>query len=208
MIGRDLAVEGAIQNADIVEVWGSVRGAVLADHLVIHPGGMVTGRIDTGGADVNGLLDGRVRVRNLISIGPSGAVRGNVRYGRLSLAMGGDLAAEVRNVPPELGGDFEVVVKRGQSVAVTSADLHATDAEDGAAALTYAVSNVARGFLALVAAPRKAIIQFTQADIEAGRVLFVHDGSGLDPAGFDVVVADSQGATTGAPRRVSVAVLE
>lgn len=207
MIGQNLAVQGIIRNAAVVEVWGSVDGAVMADMVVIHPGGRVKGRLEADAADVKGSLDGRVRVRNLISIGASGSVSGDVRYGGLALEFGGSLSGEVRNIPPELGGDFELVVQQGQSVRVTSADLSATDVEDDDASLVYTVSNAERGFIALASAPADAVATFTQGDISAGSVLFVHQGEGVDPGGFDVVVSDSQGATTGAPRRVGVAVL-
>lgn len=207
VIGRDLAVHGTIRNAAVVEVWGVVEGTVQADRIVIHPGGQVKGRVDVGAAEVDGLLDGRVRVRNLISIGASGSVSGDVLYGGLALALGGSLSGEVRNVPPELGGDFEVVVRQGQAVRITTADLSATDAEDDDASLVYTIGNVSQGLIAFAAAPREAILSFTQGDIEAGSVLFVHHGDGIEPGGFDVVVSDSQGATSGAPRRVSVMVV-
>jgi cytoskeletal protein CcmA (bactofilin family) len=207
VIGGDLVVQGAIRNAQEVEVWGSVLGAIAAERVVIHPGGRVVGTLEVGAADVHGLLDGRVRVRNLINIGKTGVVHGDVRYGQLALAAGGDLAAEVRNVPPELAGDFEMTVKRGGYVRITSADLSANDVEDGAHLLTYTLSNAASGFVALVSAPAAAVETFTQADIAAGSVIFVHDGTGDDRAGFDVVLRDSQGESAGPPRHVSVAVL-
>jgi len=207
VIGKDLTLKGAIRNAALVEVWGSIVGAVQADHVVIHPGGRIEGRLEAGAADVEGRLDGRVRVRNLISIGATGTVTGDVRYGGLALALGGSLAAEVRNIPPELGGDFEVVVKQGQSVRVTPADLSARDAEDDDASLVYTVTNAVQGFIALASAPGEPVSNFTQGDIAAGSVMFVHQGDGVEPGGFDVVVSDSQGATTGAPRHVGVAVV-
>lgn len=207
IIGGDLVVQGAIRNAQEVEVWGSVLGAIAAERIVIHPGGRVVGTLDVGAADVHGLLDGRVRVRNLINIGRTGVVHGDVRYGQLALAPGGDLAAEVRNVPPDLAGDFEMTVKRGGQVRITSADLSASDVEDGAHQLTYSVSNAANGFIALATAAATSIQSFTQADIAAGAVIFVHDGTGEPVAGFDVELRDSQGATAGPPRHVSVAVL-
>ena len=207
VIGEDLIVHGQIRNCNEIEVRGAVLGSIAAERVIIHPGGRVIGTIDAGSADVNGLLDGRVRVRNLISIGSGGAVHGDVRYGQLALAAGGDLAAEVRNMPPEIGGDFEVVVRSGRSVRLTSADLTATDAEDGGSALAYRISNAAHGFLAHSEAPAAAVETFTQADIAAGLVLFVHDGSGTSGVGFDVVVTDSQGASSGSARRVAVVVL-
>jgi hypothetical protein len=47
---------------------------------------------------------------------------------------------------------------------------------------------------------------FTQADLEAGIVAFMHDGRSTELAGFDIVVADNSGGTSGAPRSVKVAV--
>lgn len=207
IIGADLVIYGDVRNALEVEVLGSILGNVDADSVTIHSSGKLAGALNATTAEVNGHLEGRIRVRGLIDIRESGVVRGDVRYGALALAPGGDLAASVRNMPPELDGDFEMTVRRGLSTMVTPADLSATDAEDGAAALTYHVSNVLHGFLALSAAPRMAVESFSQADIGAGRVSFVHDGDEEAVAGFDVLVTDSQGASSGPPRRVTVAVV-
>ncbi len=49
-----------------------------------------------------------------------------------------------------------------------------------------------------------SVINFTQADIEAGRVLFVHDGGDSTSANFDVLVADDSGATSGRAQTVTV----
>lgn len=207
VIGADLVVYGDLRNALDVEVLGSVVGKLEAERVIIHPTGRVEGALNAAHARVNGHLEGRIRVRELISIGDGGIVRGDVRYGQLELSPGGDLAASVRNMPPELSGDFEMTVRRGRATMVTPADLSATDAEDGATALTYHVSNVLNGYLALSAAPRTAVESFSQSDIGAGRVNFVHDGSEEAEAGFDVMVMDSQGASSGVPRRVTVAVI-
>ena len=45
---------------------------------------------------------------------------------------------------------------------------------------------------------------FTQADLEAGKVIFVHNGATGPMAGFDVIVADNSGATSGPPKTVEV----
>ncbi len=207
IIGEDLVVHGDIRNGGDVEVRGAVHGKIAAEHVVVHPGGRVMGSLDAGSADVHGLIDGRVRVRRLISIGANGAVHGDVRYGQLAMEPGGDLAADVRNVPPEIGGDFEVVVRHGRSVRITTADLTAEDREDGAEGLVYRVSNVADGHLSRASFPSSPVETFTQAEIQSRDILFVHAGGGGDGAGFDVVVTDSGGATSGHPRRVRVVVL-
>ena len=207
VIGADLVIQGEVRNGTQVEVLGSVLGTLDAEHVIIHPGGRVVGTLTAGSADIRGLLNGRIRVRNLISIAAGGAVHGDVRYGQLALAAGGDLAADVRNIPPEMTGDFELVVRRGRTVRVTSEDLSAFDPDDTPDSLTYHVSNAQHGSLALASAPRTAVVSFTDAAIRAGDVLFVHDGSGDAEAGFDVSVTDHAGASGGDPRRVTVKVL-
>jgi cytoskeletal protein CcmA (bactofilin family) len=207
LIAHDLVIQGEVRNGGEVEVHGTVHGLLAAERVIVHPGGRVIGILEAGSVDVNGLLDGRIRVRHLINIGASGVVQGDVRYGQLAMAPGGDLAAEVRNVPPQLGGDFEVVVRRGRTVRLTSADLTAIDPDNTASELVYRISNLTGGFLAHHA-PNHPVDAFTDADIAGGAVMFVHDGSSGTEAGFDAVVTDPDGASSGAPRHVTVLVVD
>jgi len=109
-------------------------------------------------------------------------------------------------VPPELFGDFELEVARGGQAVITSADLNAKDLDDGASALTFTATNLLHGHIAHTTAPNEPLAQFTQADINAGAIVFVHNGAETNNAGFDVVVADAQGATAGPLRPVLVRV--
>lgn len=207
IIGPDLVVKGDIRNGGSIEVRGYVEGSIATDHLVVHNGGRVFGTVRANAVDVNGTMQGTVAVKNLINIGPSGEVSGDVRYGRLALATGGSLEADVRNVPPELAGDFELTVRRGRSVRITPADLTAVDPDNTSAELTYAVSNANSGAIVLGSAPSAAVASFTDADIRQGAVFFAHDGSSGANASFDVQVADKSGATSGAARTVTVRVV-
>lgn len=207
IIGPDLVVKGDIRNGGAIEVRGYVEGSIATDHLVVHDGGRVFGTVRANVADVNGKVQGTVSVKNLINIGPSGDVAGDVRYGRLALATGGSLEADVRNVPPELAGDFEVTVRRGRSVRITPADLTAVDPDNTSAELTYQVTNTRGGIIVLGSAPSTAIASFTDADIREGTVFFAHDGNDGSEASFDVQVADKAGATSGQPRTVTVRVV-
>ena len=119
---------------------------------------------------------------------------------------GGNLTAEVRNVPPTISGDFELVVDHGRAVRITLDDLKAIDPDDSAEQLKFRVSNVVRGFVMLTSGPPVVTETFTQADLIAGHVVFAHDGTPDTTASFDVVVTDHAGASSGAPRTVRVAV--
>jgi hypothetical protein len=157
-------------------------------------------------AEVHGTLQGNVTVKNLINIHSSGSVSGNVHYGRLALEAGGSLSAEVRNVPPSIGGDLDLTVQKGRAVAIRLQHLTALDPDDVAKDLVFTVSTARNGFIALATAPRRPVTRFTQADLERGSVVFQHDGSRTTAASFNVVVADHTGATSGAPQTVKVSV--
>ncbi len=207
LIQGDTIIKGTILNAGAIDVYGYVEGNVAAQNLRVHEGGRIAGKLKVDTAEVRGTLQGEAVVKRLIKITSTGVVEGDIRYGSISLEAGGDLSAELRNIPPEIAGDLELVVSRGHSVAVTVMDLMAVDPDHSADALTFTVSNPIGGWVAIADAPRDPVTTFKQADIDTGRVQFVHDGSGGQWASFDVVVVDGAGAASGAAQTVKVAVL-
>lgn len=207
VIGNDLVVKGDLRSSGRIEVHGLVEGKVSCEHLTVHPSGRVLGTIEVGSADVSGTLQGRARIRNTIAIGSTGKVAGDVRYGRIAMVEGAELMADVRNIPPELGGDFHIVVRRGRTVTLTRADIDAVDPDNTADELTYRVTAPSQGHIARSAFPTMAIDNFTQAELAAGRIVFVHNGNGTGNGSFDVTVTDASGNASGAPTTVTVAVV-
>ncbi len=207
LIQGDTIIKGTILNAGAIDVYGYVEGNIAAQELRVHEGGRIAGKLKADTAEVRGTLQGEAVVKRLIRITSTGVVEGDIRYGSIALEAGGDLSAELRNIPPEIAGDLELVVSRGQAVTVTVMDLIAVDPDHSADALTFTVSNPVDGWVALAGAPRDPVTSFRQADIDAGRIQFVHDGSTGQLASFDVVVVDGAGAASGAAQTVKVAVL-
>ena len=206
IISEDAILKGEIKNCKRMEIYGYVEGDLAADSLIIHEGGQCYGKVKVDSADISGTFQGDARVKQLISIKNSGSVRGNVKYGRLAMEEGADLTAQVRNVPPTLSGDLDLAVDKGRSVRITLDDLNAVDPDDRPENLTFTISNAHNGFVALAGSPATPVINFTQADLESGRVLFAHDGTNTQTANFDVVVADHAGAISGAAQTVKVAI--
>jgi cytoskeletal protein CcmA (bactofilin family) len=206
IVTEDTVIRGVreMRNCRQLEVHGYVEGDVSARTVLVHKTGRLFGSLRTDSAEIHGTLQGDVVVKNLIDIRSSGHVSGNVKYGKLALEMGGNLTAEMRNVPPSLSGDFTLEVAKGGSVPITLQDLNALDPDDEAKDLKFSVSRARNGIVVLASAPKRAVTNFTQADLEAGRVAFLHDGRGTENGGFDVVVADHTGATSGAPQSVTV----
>lgn len=206
VVREDTIIKGEIRNCKQMEVYGYVEGDVAAAQLLVHKGGQCYGTVKTDTAEVEGTLQGDVVVKNLISIRSSGSVSGNVQYGRLAMELGANLSAEVRNVPPKVGGDLDLSVDKGRTVRITIDDLNAVDPDDEAKDLTFTVTNARNGFVTLSGSPRRPVTKFTQADLQGGNVVFMHDGTETKVASFDVVVADHAGASSGAPQTVKVAV--
>jgi cytoskeletal protein CcmA (bactofilin family) len=206
IIREDTFLKGEIRNGGRIEVYGYVEGDIAGDLLVVQPGGRCFGNVKVDSADVHGTLQGEVSVRNLITVRNNGTVIGNVKYGRLAMEMGGNLSAELRNVPPSIAGDLDLAVDKGKAVRITLQDLSALDPDDAAEHLTFTISQVKNGFISLATDPARPVAAFTQADLERGSVMFRHDGTDTPLASFDVVVADRAGATSGAAQTVKVAV--
>ncbi len=206
VISEDTYLKGDVRNGGRIEVFGYIEGTVTGDQLVVKPGGRCYGTATVDSADVHGDLQGQIFVKQLITIRGSGSVSGDVQYGRLAMEMGGNLSAEVRNVPPTISGDLDLAVGKGQSVRITLQDLSALDPDNEAHELTFTVSRPRNGFVTLTSNPGRPVETFTQADLERGNVLFSHDGTNGGQASFDVVVVDAAGASSGAAQTVNVSV--
>lgn len=206
VIGADLIIQGDVRNGDKVDVLGLIEGSLSARHVAVRQGGRVYGTLIADEAEIDGEVQGSVLVRQLIQIGSSGSVRGDVRYGRIAMQPGAELSAEMRNVPPEIAGDLNIAVKRGGQALVTTEDLTAIDPDSPAQALVFAVSAPRSGYVAYVSAAATPLQRFTQAELAGNQIVFVHDGSVGAAASFEVTVTDDAGGSSGKPQRVHVAV--
>ncbi len=206
VIGSDLVIEGDIISKGGIIVNGRVQGNLSAQSVMISETGGVFGSLKAKNAEVHGAVQGDVSIHELIRIGQTGSVSGKVEYGKISMDQGGELSATLRNIPPHMAGDLHLSVDRGGSVQITTTDLTAFDPDDDAKDLTFAVSKPTNGFVALESARSTSVSSFTQADLESGQVIFVHDGASAPTAGFDTIVSDAKGATSGQQQHVSVSV--
>ncbi len=99
-------------------------------------------------------------------------------------------AGPVANVDdaPVLGINT-LTIGRGETLVLSAANLSASDVDNPAGALTFSVSGVSHGHFERTSAPGVAVSSFTQADVQGGLVVFVHDGSRVAP-GYAVTVSD------------------
>jgi hypothetical protein len=83
-----------------------------------------------------------------------------------------------------------------QTVTMGAANMSASDVDDAAPALVFLVAGATNGQFELAGAPGVAVTSFTQAQVAAGQVRFVHTNATLGPS-FSIFVTD--GAATAGP---------
>ena len=103
---------------------------------------------------------------------------------------------------PVIVGDLGVAVDEGQTVVITVADLTEADPDHSGDRLTYTVTGTVNGQVHVNGVPATS---FTQTQLAAGLVTFVHDGTGSPGASFTVTLTDALGQTS-APSTVNLAV--
>jgi hypothetical protein len=102
------------------------------------------------------------------------------------------------NSAPSLTTNAGSVVVQGLTDVITSAELQVTDSDNTPDQLVYTVtSSPQNGHLELTTAPGVAITTFTQADINAGRLVFVHNGAVSASESFTFTVSDGAGGLIG-----------
>ena len=116
---------------------------------------------------------------------PAPALNSNTLMGTITLV------GESENAAPILISNGLTVFEGGVTI-LGPADLAATDADDNNANLVFSISGVTHG--RFESADGGIITNFTQAQIIAGQVLFVHDGSEFAPS-YSVTVSDGEDAS-------------
>lgn len=92
-------------------------------------------------------------------------------------------------------------ISEGGTVVLSNSQILATDSDNTAAQLTYTASSITGGRFELVASPGTAVTSFTHAQINAGAVQFVHDGSEAAPS-YQLTVSD--GSLSHGPSTVTI----
>lgn len=99
VVGRDIALNGEISACDHLIVEGEVN-ANLADcrEIEISDGGAYKGAAEIETAEIAGLFEGDMTVRNRLIIRNTGIVRGKIRYGMIEIQPGGLISGDVQEL--------------------------------------------------------------------------------------------------------------
>ncbi|XP_039989512.1 chondroitin sulfate proteoglycan 4 [Xiphias gladius] len=92
--------------------------------------------------------------------------------------------------PPKLTRNTGLEVLAGEEADITSSMLNTEDADTPAEELVYHVEVPTNGMVALKEAPEESVLNFTQAHINRGEVIFIHEGD--ESGGFSFTVTDGE----------------
>ncbi len=95
IVGRDIHVKGEIEDCRALIVEGRVEATLKTDRLEVRKGGIFVGSAEAGQAIVAGTVEGSLTVSGLLEVSEGGQVRGDTRYGRISIKTGGVIAGSV-----------------------------------------------------------------------------------------------------------------
>jgi cytoskeletal protein CcmA (bactofilin family) len=114
VVGPNIKMRGVeINDCDTLIVQGSVEATMDARQIEIAPGGSYTGKASVDNAEIHGLYTGELTVRKRLVIHATGKVGGTLRYGKMVVEEGGEIAGDIR----ALGQDAK---PQGEIKAVTA----------------------------------------------------------------------------------------
>lgn len=103
-VGPNIKLKGVeITDCDTLVVEGSVEATMDSRVIQISERGAFKGSAEIDVAEIRGLFDGNLTVRQKLVIYSTGKVTGKVRYGKVVIEEGGQLSGEIEAVTGAVG---------------------------------------------------------------------------------------------------------
>ncbi len=97
VVGKGVHIKGEIHNCELLKLEGIIEGSVEdVSNLSVESGGTFDGAAIVGYAKVSGELNGRIVVKDRLTITTTGKVEGKINYGELEIGRGGTLNGRVK----------------------------------------------------------------------------------------------------------------
>ncbi len=97
IIGAGMTITGDVDTDGVVKVEGRVRGSVRAtQQILLAPGGMVEGDLETKEAILGGEVHGTVRASDRVEVQASSLIQGDIITARIAILEGGQVNGEIK----------------------------------------------------------------------------------------------------------------
>jgi cytoskeletal protein CcmA (bactofilin family) len=112
-VGNDILLKGEIATCDRLVIEGMVDAILKDVHTVeISETGSFKGTAEIQDAEISGLFEGDLIVRNRLTIYSTGKVRGKISYGEIEIERGGQMTGEIR-----ISGESDAAEKNKKNAA-------------------------------------------------------------------------------------------
>lgn len=102
-VGNDILLKGEIATCDRLVIEGKVDATLNDVHTVeIAETGSFKGSAHIEDAEISGLFEGDLIVRNRLVIYATGKVRGKITYGEIEIERGGEMTGEIKTNASEV----------------------------------------------------------------------------------------------------------
>lgn len=101
MIGEGVKIEGKIDSAVDVHVYGTIIGEINAQDLFVGETGNVNGIVIADNIEVRGELQQNIETRQTLVVKSSGRVSGNISYLSLEIENGGTIDGKIDKYNPK-----------------------------------------------------------------------------------------------------------
>jgi cytoskeletal protein CcmA (bactofilin family) len=96
-VGHDILLKGEIATCDRLLIEGKVEATLNDVHTVeITEQGSFRGSANIEDAEIRGLFEGDLVVRNRLVVYSTGKVRGKITYGEIEIERGGEMTGEIK----------------------------------------------------------------------------------------------------------------
>jgi len=99
IVGPNIKLKGAeITDCDTLVVEGRVEASMNSRVIQILEGGTFIGKVEIDVAEIRGKFEGDLTVRKRLVVFSSGRVSGKIRYGKMSIEDGGEIAGDIASL--------------------------------------------------------------------------------------------------------------
>jgi cytoskeletal protein CcmA (bactofilin family) len=106
IVGPDIKLKGVeITDCDTLVVEGRVEASMDSRVIQIAERGIYNGTVGIDVAEIHGRFEGELTARKQLVIHATGKVSGKIRYGKITVAEGGELSGDVQTISASNGSE-------------------------------------------------------------------------------------------------------
>ncbi|MFN0219893.1 MAG: polymer-forming cytoskeletal protein [Hyphomicrobium sp.] len=112
-IGKGTQAVGEISHCTMVVIRGRIEGNIDTKVLIVESEGALVGNVHADHMEIHGRIEGNAVVSDLADIRSTGLITGELVYGQLSVAAGGQVHGTIRQASQERGAEERAISGNG-----------------------------------------------------------------------------------------------